>query len=104
MSIYARFSVFLGLLLLGAAAPHGLQAQQQMAVNDAKLTQYVKAFTSCETFSDLTVPSTMMRQPMVSVSPCATTFPTMDGSVVDRSIDHGSVTALTCCGSALTSK
>ena len=51
--------------------------------------QKVKAFTSCVIFSALTAPSTMMRQPMLSLSPCATTLPTAVAAVIANSNDHG---------------
>src|SRR6476619_1517399 len=50
--------------------------------------QDVKAFTSVETFSALTSSSTMMRQPMLSPSLCATTLPTVV-EVIANCNDHG---------------
>src|ERR1700724_3478088 len=66
--------------------------------------QKVKAVTSCVVFSALSSWSTQMRQPILSLSPCATMFPTIAGRVVAMSNDHGRRTPSTCCGAALTSK
>jgi hypothetical protein len=52
MSSFRRFSMVFGLLLVGVVAPRGLQAQQQMAVNDAKLMQYAKAFLEVTKIQD----------------------------------------------------
>src|SRR6185295_1404079 len=51
--------------------------------------QDVKAFTPSEILSALTSSSTMMRQPMPSLSPCATTLPTADVSAIANCNDHG---------------
>ena len=44
--------------------------------------QEVKALTSCVIFSALTSPSTVMRQPMLSLSPCATILPKAEAAVI----------------------
>src|SRR5271163_2985437 len=67
-------------------------------------TQKVKAFTSCVIFSALTTPSTRMRQPMLSPSPCAAIFATAVAAELANSNDHGKRAPSRCCGSALTSK
>src|ERR1700754_806439 len=55
--------------------------------------QEVKAFTWLETFSVLTLPSTRMRHPMSSLSPCATTLPTAaEFALIAKSNDHGRLT------------
>src|ERR1700730_11356680 len=66
--------------------------------------QEVKAFTWFDIRSALTSPSTMMRQPMLSLSPCATILPTTAALLNANSTDHGRLAPLTCCGSASTSK
>src|ERR1700722_1463866 len=66
--------------------------------------QKVNAFTSFDTRSALTSPSTTMRQPMLSLSPCATTFPTTPFWVIANFNDHGRRAPLTTRGSPSTSK
>ena len=55
-------------------------------------------------FSALTTPSIRMRQPMLPLSPCATTFSTAVAAVVVNVTDHGKRTPSTCCASASASK
>ena len=45
--------------------------------------QEVKALTSWVIFSALTTPSSTMRQPRLSLSPCAETLPTPVAAVID---------------------
>src|ERR1700733_12168239 len=66
--------------------------------------QKVNAFTSFDIRSALTSPSTTMRQPMLSLSPCATTFPTTAVWVIANFNDHGRRAPLTTRGSPSTSK
>src|SRR5215813_10591988 len=65
--------------------------------------QKVKAFTSCVILSALTTPSTTIRQPILSLSPCATMFPTTAAKLVAISSDQGRLAPSTSFGSALTS-
>ena len=51
--------------------------------------QKVNALASCVIFSALTTPSTRMRQPMLSLSPCATILSTAVAAVVANVNDHG---------------
>ena len=62
---------------------------QLMVAHAPFRTQEVKALTSFATFSALTTPSTVMRQPMLSLSPCATTLPMDAAVVIANSNDHG---------------
>src|SRR5271168_2657164 len=54
----------------------GVFVVRVFAAHAAFSRQKVKALTSCVIFSALTSPSTVMRQPMLSLSPCATILPT----------------------------
>ena len=60
--------------------------------------QKVWAFKPVVVFSSLTTPSTVMRQLMLSPSPCATMFGLAAGAVVVRSSDHGSEASTAFCG------
>ena len=53
--------------------------------------QKVWAFKPSVVLSSLTTPSTVMRQVMLSPSPCATMFGLAAGAVVVRVSDHGKV-------------
>src|ERR1700729_2853971 len=66
--------------------------------------QKVKALTSCVIFSALTSLSTVIRQPMLALSPCATILSTADASTMAKFTDHGKRALATCWGTALTSK
>src|ERR1700737_1705058 len=66
--------------------------------------QVVNACTSFDIRSALTSPSTTMRQPMLSLSPCATIFPMTAALLNANSTDHGRLAPLTSCGSASTLK
>src|ERR1700730_3979738 len=80
--------------------PRNDWVRAHMCVAHADFTrQKVWAFTPSEVFSSLTFPSTVIRQPMVSLSPCATIFALDAGAVVVRVIDHGRLAPLTswCC-------
>src|SRR6516164_10726816 len=46
--------------------------------------QKAGALTLCEILAALTTPSARMRHPMLPLSPCATTFPTIAGPVLNR--------------------
>src|SRR6516165_1495208 len=75
-----------------------------MVTHAAFSRQEVKALTSCVIFSALTTPSTMMRQPILSLSPCAAILPMDAAAVIANSNDHGRFTPSRCCGSPLLSK
>src|SRR5271154_2965428 len=77
---------------------------QLMVAHFSLSKQEVKALTSFDICSALTSPSTRMRQPMLSLSPCATILPTAVASVLANSTDHGKRAPLTRRGSALASK
>src|SRR5271163_4620914 len=51
--------------------------------------QKVNACTSFDIRSALTSPSTTMRQPMLSLSPCATILAVAEASVIANFNDHG---------------
>src|ERR1700722_2104129 len=76
-----------------------------MGVAHADFTrQKVSAFTPSEDFSSLTTSSTVMRHPMVSLSPWATILALDAGAVVVRVTDHGREVSFTSCGCALRSR
>src|ERR1700739_3951718 len=77
---------------------------QLMVAHAAFSRQEVKALTSCVTFSALTTPPPMMRQPILSLSPCAAILPMDAAPVIANSNDHGRLTPSTCCGSPLSPK
>src|SRR5277367_6105536 len=62
---------------------------QPMIAHEDFSLQEIKALTSFDIRSVLTSPSTRMRQPMLSLSPCAATPPTAVASVLAKSTDHG---------------
>src|SRR5690606_38359517 len=77
------------------------------AVEDAHAAcrrQEAKAFTWCETFSSLTSSPTMMRQPMLLLSPCAKTLPSAVVLLISICNDQGSATFSMNCGSVFSSK
>src|SRR5258705_10495123 len=78
------------------------RVRADMCVAHADFTrQKVSACTPSEDFSSLTSSSTVMRHPMVSLSPWATMLALDAGAVVVRAIDHGRVACFTSCGWAL---
>src|ERR1700752_351665 len=62
---------------------------QLMVAHESFSAQKVDALVSCAIRSALTAPSTTMRHPMTSLSPCATTFPTDVASVIAKVNDQG---------------
>src|SRR6478672_10858172 len=76
-----------------------------MVAHAAFNRQEVKALTSCVViFSAFTSLSTTMRQPILSLSPCAAILPMLAAAVIANSSDHGRLTPSTCAGSPLASK
>src|ERR1700729_4205118 len=82
----------------------GVFVTQVFVAHAAFSVQKVNAFTSFDNRSALTSPSTTMRQPMLSLSPCATIFPTTAAWVNANFNDHGRLAPLTNRGSPPTSK
>src|SRR5271155_3340869 len=88
-----RYEWWRGVFVVYVFVPHAAFSRQK-----------VNALTSCVIFSALTSPSTVMRQPMLALSPCATILPTVDASVMANFNDHGKRAPWTCWGAASTSK
>src|ERR1700730_14902593 len=85
--------------------PRDDRVRAEMRVAHADFTrQKVWAFTPSEDFSSLTWSFTVMRHPMASLSPCATTLALAAGAVGVIVIDHGRVVSLTSCGCASRSR
>ena len=82
-----------------------LTIAQLMVTHASFKVQEINALASCVVVrSALTTPSTKMRQPMLSLSPCATTSCTAVAALVANVTDHGKRAPTTRCGSASTSK
>src|SRR6478752_4261482 len=85
---------------------HGWPPVVQLMVAHAAFSmQLVKVLTACCLMvSDLTTLSTNMRQPRLSLSPCAAILPTPAAAVIGNSNDHGTGTSLIYFGLPSSSK
>ena len=82
---------------MGHDGPFYVFGRSVRGIGHADFTrQYVWALTPLADCSSRTIPFTVTRHPIWSLSPCAMRLALTAGNVVDKVIDHGSGTVIRC--------